>query len=201
MKPIYVYFAFRHNKKENRMIAAVGLFGDPEGTKLGALRISELTPWDSNDYIKIIQSYANALNYIYNMQSELDKYGYDTAVLMTNNKILHGWITKGESHGFKEWFAGVHRPFRTGSNKEIKIRVALGELAASNPVYQHCRPDKCGQQLEQTYRGVRVVPAEEVRARKEMEEQLNDKPKRMLSIREILERDELVGKVTIDGID
>ncbi len=201
MKPIYVFFGFRHNKKDNRMIVAVAMYNSPDAdiTNLGCLKVSELNPWDSSDYVKIIQSYANALNYIYSMQAQLDKYGYDTVVLMTPNKILHGWLAKGESHGFKEWFAGVHRPFRTGSNKEITLRVSLGELATCDPVYKYCNPELVGKRLRITYRGVQAIPEHEVKEA-EAKADAENQP-RMLSIAEILRRDELVGDVSVDGLE
>jgi hypothetical protein len=146
----------------------------------------------------MIQSYANALNYIYSKQTELDKYKIDTVVLMTSNKILHGWIEKGESHGFKEWFKMIHRPFRTGASKEIMLRVSLGELAASDLAYKYCKPELLENKLELTYRGVRIVPKEEVEQQRVVEE-TSAEPIRLLSIEEILKRDGIANSVDVDG--
>ena len=193
MKPIYVYFSFRHIKKVDRMIASVAMYLDPEGTKLLNVRVTELNPWDNNNYVKTIQSYANVLNVLYEKQAMLDAYGFDQVVLMTDNKVLHGWIANGSSHGHAEWFKRANRPFRVGGEKEITVTVGLGMLASGNPAYKFCKPEYVDHSVVITKRGVHIISEEEEKA-----EAKEDEPE-LFSVQDILVGD-ATPSVAIEGI-
>ena len=197
MKPVYVYFSFRHNKKEDRMFVATAMYADPDGKVIVGLKIDEAIPWEDSNYVKSLQAYANALNYIYSMQDKLMAKGVTTVVLMTDNKVLYNWIETGKCHGFSEWFKMIHKPFRVGASKEIVLQVSLGEIANSDLAYKYCKADYIGKKLEVTYRGVSIVDDEEqqgVAKKAAVEEEV-----KLLSIEEILKRDGIASNVEIDG--
>ena len=179
------------------MIAACASYSDFAGKNMLTLKITELKPWDDNNYVKMIQSYANALNYIYENQERFNKAGFTHIVLVTDNKILHNWIANGESHGHSKWFKAANKPFRAGAEKQIRIDVGLGELAAGDLAYKYCKPEYVNATLEKTYKGIRIVPNEEV---KKAEEVKNDAEEiEMFSIEQLLGANKDAADVKFEG--
>ena len=199
MKPVYIYFSFRHFQKSgDRMVVATAAYAEPEGKTLLGMKVVEVTPWSENNYVKVLQSYANALNYIYEKQETLKKNGYDQVVLMTSNKILYGWLINNECNSHHKWFKLANRPFRTGAKKELTISTGLGVLTDKDLAYKYCKLEMVNASLKQTYRGVTTVAPEDAEQIKKDKEKEEDGIK-MVSIDALLAMDDMAADISFDG--
>lgn len=200
MKPVYIYFSFRHFQEEDKMVVATSAYADPDGKKQLGMRVVEVKAWDSNNYVKILQSYANALNYIYDKQETLKKNGFDQVILMTSNKILHGWLVNNECNNHRKWFKIANKSFRSGAKKEIEIAVGLGLLAKSDLAYKYCKLELVDANLKMTYRGVSIATDEEVKQqRQEVESMERQAEPETVSIDKLLAMDDMAADISFSG--
>lgn len=198
MKPIYIYFSFRHFKKDNKMIVATVAYTDYEGKNLACERTDEVVPWGDSNYIKMIQSYGNALEFIYEKQEKFKSYGFDKVVIVTDNKILYNWILNNECKSFNVWFKAAAKPFRAGGEREITIDVGLGVLAPRDLAYKYCKLEMLDASLKMTSKGIKVLNKEETVEDTRLKEEEDYNNYAMISITDML-KDEVEDKVQAEG--
>lgn len=141
-KAVYCHFSFRAPKGLHYGIFAVAIYSDEEGRHLIAEKTVALTLWKDQQHIKAIQAYANALEYIYEKQGKMMRYGVNQVYLVTDNSTLYGWILDPNKHkNYRQYMQKALRPYRVGGPKEILISVGLYALVKYEKSHKFCQID------------------------------------------------------------
>jgi len=142
-KTVYCHFSFRSPKDKSYGIFAVAFYRDFEGKKLITYKTKKLELWEDQQFIKAIQSFANALTVIHKYQGMMLSAGVRQVMLVTDNSILAGWIKNPEKRKeYTKYLKRAFKPYRVGEVKEIVLGVGLCAPRKAEKSYKYCREDK-----------------------------------------------------------
>lgn len=138
-KTIYLHFSFRRPNNKTYGMFSVACFADNEASKLITKEITANILWEDSQHMAAIQSYHNALDYIYRHQAEMINAGISNVMLVTNNSTLVKWImNEGRNIYYLNWIDKATRQFRFGQNKEIILGVGLLNARDNEKSKQYC---------------------------------------------------------------
>lgn len=141
-REVYCHFSFRKPNDKHYGIFATAMYnGENSRCMLGAKTVA-LTLWEDQQHIKAIQSYANALEYIFQVQGKLLAKGVTDVILVTDNSNLHGWITDmPENHKYKKYMQRAVEPYRQGGSKQLNVSVGLHTVVEREKSHKFCKEE------------------------------------------------------------
>lgn len=138
-KTIYLHFSSRRPTGKQFGMFSVACYADYNAKKLITKEVTALELWEDNQHISAIQSYYNALDYIYRHQAEMQRVGITNIMLVTNNSTLVKWIlNEGRNKYYIHWIDFATKQFRFGQNKEIILGVGLLNARDTEKSKQYC---------------------------------------------------------------
>lgn len=138
-KVVYLHFSSRRPNNEAFGMFSVACYADYEAKKLLTKEVTALELWDDSQHISAIQSYYNALDYIYRHQAEMQRVGITNVMLVTNNSTLVKWIlNEGRNKYYIHWVDFATKQFRFGQKKEIVLGVGLLNARDTEKSKQYC---------------------------------------------------------------
>lgn len=85
-----------------------------------------------NVYLRAIQSYKNALDFVYKNQGELIKNGVSDVIIVLDNATVRKWIEVGAPIKYRDELNRIHNIYGFGGSKGINITVGLGGKKLKN---------------------------------------------------------------------
>lgn len=138
----YCHFSFRRPRGKPYGIFAAAIYTDFEGKNLVAEKTRALELWENQQNVTAIQSYANALETIWEWQPELLKHGVTNIFLVTDNSTLAGWIVNPrKNRGYTDDMMRATELYKVGAPKEIIIQLGLCEPRKSEKSHKYCREE------------------------------------------------------------
>lgn len=175
IRALYVQFGGR--VKNNKHIAAAGIYSDKELLNIKAIDVCEMTNYELNKQDKF-DVYRNrlaelyvALNLIFKHQDSIMECEYDVVVLCPSNTKLYKWLS-GEQKvptQIKPLYESILKQFRLGSDNQLDVCVGLSAAPTDCKVYKFCREDYVGAKLTKYKRGIHIMTAAEVQEQEEKE--------------------------------
>ena len=140
-KTIFLSFSYRKPKDKPYGFFASACYNDPNCDSLITKEVMARKMWeDDSQHISAIQSYYEALCYIYRHQREMMDNGITNVVLVTGNYALTNWVLgRGRNKEYINYTNRVCSPFRFGASKEIVIGVGLMGAVEHEKTKKYCR--------------------------------------------------------------
>lgn len=138
-KTIFLHFSSRRPNGKQFGMFSVACYADYNAKKLLTKEVTAMELWDDSQHISSIQSYYNALDYIYRHQAEMQAVGIGNVMLVTNNSTLVKWIlNEGRNKYYMNWVDFATKQFRFGQNKEIILGVGILNARETEKSKQYC---------------------------------------------------------------
>ena len=139
---VYCHFSFKRPSDVEYGLFAVAFYNDFEGKKLIGHLTKRQPLWENQQFVTAIQSYAFALQCIFEAQGKMKELGITQVLLVTDNSTLEGWIINPKKNkAYTEHMNRAVNPFRVGSPKEIVLGIGLCEARKAEKSYKYCRED------------------------------------------------------------
>lgn len=141
MKPIvYMHFAYKKPKNEDgKAIFALAIYKDRNYNELLIKDVKYLPVWVEDQNAIAIQSYVNALEYIFENQGRMSKLGIKNILLVTSNSLLINWLTKdGRNRYYRDMAIRESKQYRFGQKKGIELGVGLMGAGEKDKVKKFC---------------------------------------------------------------
>lgn len=138
-KSVFCHFSFKRPKNADYGLFAVALYWDFDGTqKIGHVTKKQVL-WENQQFITAVQSYAFALQTIYEIQGKLKELNVNQVFLVTDNSTLAGWIMDHKKNkAYTQYMNKAVAPYRVGEPKEIVLGIGLCEPRDYEKSYKYC---------------------------------------------------------------
>lgn len=140
MKKVYCHFSFRRPRDKDYGLFAAALYADKQGKKLVAHKTRAFKLWVDHQYITAAQAYEHALRCVWEWQGKLKEKGVTNVLLVTDNSILAGWVTRPRGNrNFGEWVEKAQMPYTVGGPRELALPIGLCEPRKYEKSHKYCR--------------------------------------------------------------
>lgn len=142
---IYMHFSFRKPKDAEYALFGQVCFADTDFRKRIMYNVKPDKLWvPESQHINSIQSYIEALDYIFKIQSDALNAGFKRVMLVTNNSSLSNWILgKGRNKYYNSIVDDAIEPYRFGAPKALNIGVGLMEPVENEKAKRFCISKYC----------------------------------------------------------
>ena len=164
MDTIYLDFGCRRPEKtENGLrygLFAAAVFRDTVDKKPIFVKVFKADLWEDDDYITSIQSYAMALEALYQMQPYMMKAGIKRVMLRNTSALLLNIIEEPRARKrFAKWAEKAITPYKVGAIKEIKLGIGLCDRVEYERATKYCKEENVTDDIRDLSRDKNVVAA------------------------------------------
>lgn len=164
MDTIYLDFGCRRPEKtENGLrygLFAAAVFRDTVDKKPIFVKVFKADLWEDDDYITSIQSYAMALEALYQMQPYMMKAGIKRVMLRNTSALLLNIIEEPRARKrFAKWAEKAITPYKVGAVKEIKLGIGLCDRVEYERARKYCKEENVTDDIRDLSRDKNVVAA------------------------------------------
>ena len=164
MDTIYLDFGCRRPEKtENGLrygLFAAAVFRDTVDKKPIFVKVFKADLWEDDDYITSIQSYAMALEALYQMQPYMMKAGIKRVMLRNTSALLLNIIEEPRARKrFAKWAEKAITPYKVGAIKEIKLGIGLCDRVEYERARKYCKEENVTDDIRDLSRDKNVVAA------------------------------------------
>lgn len=164
MDTIYLDFGCRRPEKtENGLrygLFAAAVFRDTVDKKPIFVKVFKADLWEDDDYITSIQSYAMALEALYQMQPYMMKAGIKRVMLRNTSALLLNIIEEPRARKrFAKWAEKAITPYKVGAVKEIKLGIGLCDRVEYERARKYCKEENVTDDIRDLSRDKNVVSA------------------------------------------
>lgn len=135
---VYVHANMRKPEGKSYAYYATLMYGDVRGRTLLHSNICKLDNQSENTHHRALQCYVNALDLVYNHQSELIENGVTNVLLVLSEKTLGQWLKDVPPIKYRSTINRINKMYAFGGIREIKLDVGLASDEIKNRAYHFC---------------------------------------------------------------